>query len=190
MCERFHKPALHIGIRINGELHRRLSIPDRHDHSIRRNAFGNDHLDMAFDRLRDTEHSYIAAAHLRLNRYTRSFFAMVQPHTAKNGFACRDLYMERSVMSEKNRTILVVSRHDLAETSAHTQRVADLHCNIRFEIAFPRARNTRSRQERMPDNKTRLQLLVLIAVRAMIVIGERPEFVVFNKFLLCRSHFR
>ena len=64
----------------------------------------------------------------------------------------------------------IIHRDDLAETAAFAEHIANLHCNVGFNIPLTRARNALRGQQRMTDNEAGLHLFVMVVVAAMVIV--------------------
>ena len=109
---------------------------------------------------------------------------MVESESAQDRAALRNGEMERPVVAHENRAAKIVRRHDFAEAAADAEEIADLHRERGLEIAFARARHTARRQQRMPDDEAALKPFIVVAVRAVVVVGERVEIEVRDQALL------
>src|SRR5699024_10021741 len=128
-------------------------------------------------------------ADLRLNRYACSLFSVIQAHTAQDRFPFRDLQMERPVMPEQDCPVLIICCYDLAETSAFSNNITDLHCKTSFQVALACARDSLCRKERMSNDKSALYILIMISRSSVIIVCQRVQIKFFHQFLLGHCNF-
>ena len=91
-------------------------------------------------------------------------------------------------MSQQHGVGQVVHGYDFREGAAGAQQIADLHGYVGLQVAFAGAGHAFGRQKRMTHDEAALQLLVMIAVRAVIIIGKAVQPPGLHQPLLCRRH--
>ena len=82
-------------------------------------------------------------------------------------------------MSQKDRSVFIVSDYDLAEAAANAHHITDLHGQTGLEIRLACAGNTLCGQQGMSYDKTALQFFVFSARCAVIIIAQCIQIVLF-----------
>ena len=100
---------------------------------------------------------------------------MIHVEPAEHGLPVRNRDVEWAVVPQQHRVVQVVHRDDLAKAPARAEDVADLHGDVGLDVPFARAGNALCCQQRVPDDKAGLHLLVMVVVAAVIVIAQRVE---------------
>ena len=168
---RLHEPTFVPCVGVGREANVRLSVAYGHDFVVCGLGFGDDEFEATARRLRDTERRDGAVLHFRLDRYAAAALSVVEAETAQDGTAFCDGKMERPVMPHKNRAAQVVRSHDFAETAANTKDIAYFHGERGLEVALAGAGDAARRKERMTDDEAALEPFVVVAVRAVVIVG-------------------
>ena len=92
-------------------------------------------------------------------------------------------------MAQQDRAVLIICSYDLAETSAFSNNITDLHGKTSFQVAFACARDPLCRKGRMSYDKSAMHILIMISRSAVIIVCQCIQIKFFHQFLLGHRDF-
>ena len=152
-----------------------LGVADGQNGQLHRAALAGDEPQSARAGLSQPQRRHRAGDHVGLHRNAAAPLAMVHAHAAQHGLSVGDGDVERAVMPQQHGVAQIIHGHDLGKRPAHAQQIADLHGRVGLEIALAGAGHALGGQKRMAHDEAALNLLVMVAVRAVIIIGKRVQ---------------